>query len=182
MFPFLLYGPATCKYPEKTINVVNGPSGYSRSANSDVSREATGWTRGVHPIPLHCCARLYLCERATDASGERIHPSPGPRRSREKSQITGCGRFTGTIEMWVMQPKEQKFVYTRKEAVRWIERGGAFIRMTSFNRRPEWTTKFGVIASIDIMRHRRRHIWSNCSFALTIFIFYFVTYLSVLVF
>lgn len=38
---------------------------------------------------------VRLCERATDASGERIHPSPGPRRSREKSQITGCGHFTG---------------------------------------------------------------------------------------
>lgn len=48
-----LYGPATCKYPEKTINGVNGASGYSRPANPEVSRQATGWICDVHPIPLH---------------------------------------------------------------------------------------------------------------------------------
>jgi len=60
----------------------------------------------------------YACERATDANGERIHPSPGPAITG-KIANNGLRPFHGrTIEMWVMQPKEQKFVYIRKEAVR----------------------------------------------------------------
>lgn len=116
--PSLLYGPATCKYPEKTIGV-HGASGYSRPANPDVPRKVTG-SDAPRPPRYRYDALLctYACERATDANGERIHSSHRDRRSQEKSQITGCGRFTGTIEMWVMQPKEQKFVYTRKERVR----------------------------------------------------------------
>ena len=53
--PFFLYGPPTCKYPEKTISV-SGASGYSRAANLDISRKAMGWIRRVHPIPLRCVA------------------------------------------------------------------------------------------------------------------------------
>ena len=62
--------------------------------------------------------RRCACERETDANGECIHPLPGPAIIG-KIANNGLRPFHGrTIEMWVMQAKEQKFVYIRKEAVR----------------------------------------------------------------
>ncbi|XP_024870703.1 uncharacterized protein LOC112453910 [Temnothorax curvispinosus] len=100
------------RYPEKTINDVNGASGYSRprrfeeSDGVDMRRPSDTVTFAYTPVSVRQMQMVSAFIRRRD------------RRSREKSQITGCGRFTGTIEMWVMQPKEQKFVYIRKEAVR----------------------------------------------------------------
>lgn len=55
-------------------------------------------------------------DAAADANSERIHPSRGDRRPREKDRrITGCDRPPAAIEMWVMRRKEQKFVYAGKE-------------------------------------------------------------------
>lgn len=97
----------------------------------------------LHRLPLHrfytflcgesrCkCQGLFICRRTT-ATG--------------KIANNGLRSVPYTIEMWVMWPKEQKFVYTRMEAVRWIERRGAFLWGTQgFNGAPKRRTKFGVI-------------------------------------
>lgn len=65
-----------------------------------------GKWRGWMPHPLdtvtmRCCACTRVSVRQMQMANAFIRHI-GDRRSQEKSQITGCGRFTGTIEMWVM--------------------------------------------------------------------------------
>jgi len=89
---------------------------------------------------------MHACERATDANGERIHPSSGPAITG-KIANNGLRPFHGHHRNVGYAAKRAKICIHKKGGGELS--GGAFIRMTSFNWSPEWTTKFGVIA-----RHR----------------------------